>query len=434
MSSTLEKAGNAREAFLGMIRFSGEDKERALLEIAGRIDAGRRGILEANAKDLQAAGESGLSDVLAARLKLSEAKIDGIVESLKSVASLEDPAGKTLSATRLDEGLNLYKVTVPIGVIGVVFESRPDVVAQVGGLCLKSGNAVLMKGGSEALHSNRIIAGIMREGLEAAGFPADAIQLIESREEVSEMLGLDDYISLMIPRGSNAFVKYVQDNTNIPVLGHADGICHMYVHEGAEREMAVSLTVDAKTQYPAVCNAIETLLIDEVAAEKMLSGIADALTGKGVELRGCGRAREIIGCVEAAEEDWVTEYNDLILSIKVVDGVEDAVDHINRYGSGHTDAIVTEDADAATEFMERVDSSTVMHNASTRFADGFRYGLGAEVGISTGKIHARGPVGLEGLVTYNYRLMGEGQKVEDYCGEGARKFLHEKINETWKTG
>jgi glutamate-5-semialdehyde dehydrogenase len=313
----------------------------------------------------------------------------------------------------------------------VVFESRPGVVAQVGALALKSGNAVLMKGGSEAANSNQALMEAMRDGLSSTDIPVDCIQLIESREDVARMLQLDEYVSLVIPRGSNSFVKYVKDNTSIPVLGHADGICHMYVHEKADKDMAVKLVVDAKTQYPAVCNAIETLLVDEKVGGEYLPDIVEALKNKGVEVRGCEKTRAIVGVNEADEEDWSTEYNDLILSVKVVADLTAAVAHINKYGSGHTDAIVTEDVDAAREFMESVDSSSVMHNASTRFADGFRYGLGAEVGISTSKIHARGPVGLEGLVTYNWRLVGGGQTVSEYSGEDARKYSHKIVDKRW---
>jgi glutamate-5-semialdehyde dehydrogenase len=311
----------------------------------------------------------------------------------------------------------------------VVFESRPDALVQISTLCLKSGNAVLLKGGSEAAKTNRILARTIADASEKAGLPKGWIQLLETRQDVAQMLALDESIDLVIPRGSNEFVRYIMDNTNIPVLGHADGICHVYVDAGADLDMAVNITVDSKCQYVAVCNAAETLLVDGAIAEEFLPKAKAALEQKGVELRGCERTASIIDVKPATEEDFSTEYLDYILSIKIIEGLDGAIEHINRYGSKHTDAIVTADKSKAERFMSLVDSANVFWNCSTRFSDGFRYGLGAEVGISTSKVHARGPVGLEGLVIYKYKLRGSGQIVADYSGQNPKQFTHKKIGE-----
>ncbi|MBN2271199.1 MAG: glutamate-5-semialdehyde dehydrogenase, partial [Sedimentisphaerales bacterium] len=361
------------------------------------------------------------------RLKFDEAKLSDVCEGIESLIRLPDPVGQVISATELDTGLDLYKVSCPIGVIGVVFESRPDALVQISTLCLKSGNAVLLKGGSEAVNTNRILSRIIAEASEKAGMPEGWTQLLETRQDVAEMLSQDEHIDLIIPRGSNEFVRYIMDNTNIPVLGHAEGICHVYVDGDADLDMAVDIVVDSKCQYVAVCNAAETLLIDSKIAQEFLPEVKAALDQRNVELRGCEKTAEIIDVKPATEEDWSTEYLDYILSIKVVAGLDEAIDHINRYGSGHTDAIVTANREAAEQFMSLVDSANVFHNCSTRFSDGFRYGLGAEVGISTNKIHARGPVGLEGLVIYKYKLRGTGQIVAGYSGQNARPFTHKKI-------
>ncbi|MBA7695010.1 Gamma-glutamyl phosphate reductase [subsurface metagenome] len=338
---------------------------------------------------------------------------------------MEDPVGKTLLVRELDKGLVLRKNTVPIGVIGVIFESRPDALVQISSLCVKSGNVVILKGGSEALHSNRILFELIREAAEATD-PVfkDTLHLVETREQIGELLELDRWIDLMIPRGSNELVRRIQENTRIPVLGHAEGICHLYVDREADLDMAVEVAYDAKCQYPAVCNAIETLLVHSGAAEEYLPRLADRL--EGVELRGDERTRGIIEARTAEESDWRAEYNDLILSIRMVDSLDEAVDHINTYGSHHTDSIITGSEAAARRFLADVDSSSVMWNCSTRFADGFRYGLGAEVGISTGKIHARGPVGLEGLTSSKYILEGDGQIVSGYA-DGSRRFTHRDL-------
>lgn len=423
--TVLEQAQAAKRASFRLAGASTELKNRALAAIADALDRNRGRILEENRKDQEQARKTGLKDSLFKRLVLTDQKIDQIVESVRDVARLEDPVGKTLLARELDKGLVLRKTTVPIGVIGVIFESRPDALVQISSLCVKSGNVVILKGGSEALHSNRILFELIRGAAEATD-PVfkDTLHLVETREQIGELLELDRWIDLMIPRGSNELVRRIQENTKIPVLGHADGICHLYVDREADLDTAVEVAYDAKCQYPAVCNAIETLLVHSGVAEKYLPRLADRL--EGVELRGDERTHGIIGAKTATEEDWSTEYNDLILSIRVVDSLEEAVDHINTYGSHHTDGILTRNETAARRFLSDVDSSSVMWNCSTRFADGFRYGLGAEVGISTGKIHARGPVGLEGLTSTKYILGGSGQIVADYVG-GSKRFTHRDL-------
>ena len=423
--TVLEQAQAAKRASFRLAGASTELKNRALAAIADALDRNRGRILEENRKDQEQARKTGLKDSLFKRLVLTDQKIDQIVESVRDVARLEDPVGKTLLARELDKGLVLRKTTVPIGVIGVIFESRPDVLVQISSLCVKSGNVVILKGGSEALHSNRILFELIRGAAEATD-PVfkDTLHLVETREQIGELLELDRWIDLMIPRGSNELVRRIQENTKIPVLGHADGICHLYVDREADLDMAVEVAYDAKCQYPAVCNAIETLLVHSGVAEQYLPRLADRL--EAVELRGDERTHGIIGAKTATEEDWSTEYNDLILSIRVVDSLEEAVDHINTYGSHHTDGILTRNETAARRFLSDVDSSSVMWNCSTRFADGFRYGLGAEVGISTGKIHARGPVGLEGLTSTKYILGGSGQIVADYVG-GSKRFTHRDL-------
>ena len=423
--TVLEQAQAAKRASFRLAGASTELKNRALAAIADALDRNRGRILEENRKDQEQARKTGLKDSLFKRLVLTDQKIDQIVESVRDVARLEDPVGKTLLARELDKGLVLRKTTVPIGVIGVIFESRPDALVQISSLCVKSGNVVILKGGSEALHSNRILFELIRGAAEATD-PVfkDTLHLVETREQIGELLELDRWIDLMIPRGSNELVRRIQENTKIPVLGHADGICHLYVDREADLDTAVEVAYDAKCQYPAVCNAIETLLVHSGVAEEYLPRLADRL--EAVELRGDERTHGIIGAKTATEEDWSTEYNDLILSIRVVDSLEEAVDHINTYGSHHTDGILTRNETAARRFLSDVDSSSVMWNCSTRFADGFRYGLGAEVGISTGKIHARGPVGLEGLTSTKYILGGSGQIVADYVG-GSKRFTHRDL-------
>jgi glutamate-5-semialdehyde dehydrogenase len=423
-----QSAARAKEASLKLAAVKTEAKNQALAEIARALTENAETIIAANQADLTRSEKENLSAPLLKRLKFDQAKLDEAVAGLNSLIDLADPVGVTTRALEMDEGLELYRVTCPLGVIGVVFESRPDALVQISALCLKSGNAVLLKGGSEAAETNRVLAGLIHDAAVAAGIPAGWLVLLETRADVAEMLGLDEYLDLIVPRGSNEFVKYIMDHTNVAVLGHADGICHVYVDRDADLDMAQKICVDSKTQYVAVCNAAETILVHRDQAADFLPRLAAALEDKDVEIRGCAETAGIIDVKPATDEDWGTEYLDLIVSIKVVGSLDEAVDHVNRYGSGHTDAIVTADRDRAVRFMDYVDSADVFHNCSTRFSDGFRYGLGAEVGISTNKIHARGPVGLEGLVIYQWRLMGSGQVVADYSGPGARTFTHRPLD------
>jgi len=420
-----EQAQAARRASYRLATLSTAVKDRALELVAKAIESHAREILAENLKDQQEARRQGLGEALFKRLLLSEDKIAQMVASVRDVIRLPDPVGRRLQARELDDGLTLTQVRVPIGVVGVIFESRPDALVQISTLALKSGNAVILKGGSEALHSNRVLFNLIRQAAESAD-PAfrEALQLVETREHIRELLQLDSLIDLMIPRGSNELVKSIQENTRIPVLGHSEGVCHLYVDRDADLDMAVELGFDAKCQYPAVCNAIETLLVHADAAAEYLPRMAARL--KGVELRGDERTRRIIPAREATAADWRAEYNDLILAVAVVDSLEQAIEHINTCGSHHTDAIATRNPAAARRFLAGVDSASVMWNCSTRFADGYRYGLGAEVGISTGKVHARGPVGLEGLTSTKYLVEGHGHLVAGYA-DGSRRFTHKDL-------
>ncbi len=418
---------NAGEASVKMAALSGEVKNNALLKISEALLANSKRIIEANQHDLERSEKDNLASPLLKRLKFDEKKLNDVVEGIKSLMSLEEPVGKTLFSNMLDDDLELFKVTCPIGVIGIIFESRPDALVQISTLCLKSGNCVLLKGGSEAKETNRVLTDVIEEATVAAGLPKGWISLLESRDDVSEMLKMDEYIDLVIPRGSNEFVRYIKDNSRIPVMGHADGICHVYVDSGADLEMAKKITVDSKTQYVAVCNATETLLVDSAVAKEFLPGLKAELDKKNVEIFGDEETAKIIEVKPASDKDWATEYLDYIISIKIVSGVDEAIKHINTYGSGHTDSIVTKDKTTAVKFMNLVDSGNVFWNASTRFSDGFKYGFGAEVGISTSKLHARGPVGLDGLLSYKYMLIGKGQIVDDYA-TNKRQFKHVKMN------
>jgi len=429
--SIAEIASAAKSASIRLAAVETDVKNNALSEIAKALKQRSDEITSANKKDLAAAEKNNLAAPLLKRLKFDEGKIADVRAGIDSLIKLDDPVGKTITATELDDGLQLYKVSCPIGVIGVVFESRPDALVQISTLCLKSGNAVLLKGGSEASNTNQILAQIIIEAGDKANLPTGWLQLLHTRQDVTEMLALDEYIDLIIPRGSNAFVRYIMNNTNIPVLGHAEGICHIYIDADADLDMAVKLAVDSKCQYVAVCNAVETMLVGEKIAEAFLPRVQTILEQKGVGLRGCEKTASIIKVKPAGEEDWSTEYLDYILSIKVVAGLDEAIEHINRYGSGHTDTIVTDDKQQAAKFMDTVDSGNVFWNCSTRFSDGFRYGLGAEVGISTNKIHARGPVGLEGLLIYKWKLAGAGQIVADYSA-GEKKFTHRKLDKDFE--
>ncbi len=431
----IKKAKEAREAGLELAKLKDSRRRTALKMMAAAVRAERGKILKANEADVaEAKKQVAKGEMTAAMLKrliVDENKIEDMALGIESVAKLPDPIGKRISAIELDYGLVLEQVTVPIGVIGAIFESRPDVVPQVASLCLKSGNAVLLKGGKEAANTNKALAEVLSDSsVKATGVPNGWLQLIETREEVTQVLELDEYIDLLVPRGSNEFVRYIKNNTAIPVLGHADGICHVYIDKDARMDLAVAIAIDSKTQYPAVCNAMETLLVHKDIARTFVPRIVELYKSLGVEVRGCLRTRSLVkGVKPATEADWAAEYLDLIISIKIVDSIEDAIKHINTYGSKHTDAIVTKSKKAAKTFFESVDSSCVFHNASTRFSDGFRFGKGAEIGISTNKTHARGPVGLEGLVIYNYRLKGSGQVVADYVGPKAKKFTHKLIKQ-----
>ncbi len=432
---TMEMEQIARQAKAAAIQLAAADtdaKNAALANIARALKDRSEAILAANQADLERSAREALAAPLLKRLRFDAAKIDEACEGLDSLINLEDPVGTTLGATELDANLTLYRVSRPIGLIGVIFESRPDALVQISSLCLKSGNAVLLKGGSEAAETNRMLADIIAHAGQEAGMPSGWLNLMETRDDVAAMLGMDTHIDLIIPRGSNEFVRHIMDNTRIPVLGHADGICHVYIDRAADIDMARRIAVDSKTQYVAVCNAAETLLVHAGIAESLLPTLKADLEAKGVEIRGCGRTAAIVAVNPATEADWQTEYLDLVVSVRVVDDLDAAIDHINRYGSGHTDVIVTADRTRALRFMDRVDTADVFVNCSSRFSDGFRFGLGAEVGISTNKIHARGPVGLEGLLIYQWRLVGEGQVVADYSGPEGRAFKHLKLDKDFE--
>jgi glutamate-5-semialdehyde dehydrogenase len=424
----------ARRAAHVLATLSGERRNEALLAAANAIEARAEEILAANEKDCEVAQQAvergELSRAMFARLRTTERGIAEMAARVRDVARLPDPLHRRLSTMELDDDLVLHKETCPLGVVGVVFESRPDVVPQISSLALKSGNAVCLKGGAEAAETNAVLVSIWRDALTAfPDIPVDSVVLIHTREDVAQILTLHDEIDLIVPRGSDKFVRYVMENSRIPVLGHGEGICHVYVHSDADLQKAIDVSYDSKVQYPAVCNAMETLLVHEEIARLFLPPMIAEFRKAGVEVRGCPRTMEIARgqeVIPATEEDWKREYSDLILSIKVVDGVNEAIEHINRYGSRHTESIVTESHDVASRFMEFVDAANVFQNASTRFSDGFRYGLGAEVGISTGKLHARGPVGLEGLTIYKYKLFGKGQTVASYS-KGLRTFKHRSI-------
>jgi glutamate-5-semialdehyde dehydrogenase len=386
-------------------------KNRALLAIAAAVDARRDEILAANAKDVAAGEASGLDAALLDRLALNAAGIAGIIEGLTQVAALADPVGAITDLNYRPSGIQVGKMRVPLGVIGIIYESRPNVTVEAASLCLKSGNSAILRGGSEAIHSNQALAACIREGLVAAGLPEHAVQVLETtdRAAVGELITMPEYVDVVVPRGGKGLIERIARDATVTVIKHLDGICHVYIDDAADAEKALAIAVNAKTHRYGTCNTMETLLIAESRAEELLPAIADALLAKGVELRGCPRTRQILmGAVEASEEDWGTEYLAAILSIKVVADVDEAMDHIARYSSAHTESIVTENYTTGRRFLREVDSSSVMINASTRFADGFEYGLGAEIGISTDKIHARGPVGLEGLTSQKYVVLGDG--------------------------
>ncbi len=417
---------NARKAARRMAILDSSQKNKALLQIAAALQKQAEEIFAANQADLNRSQRAGLAAPLQKRLKFDQQKLDDVVSGLESLTRLPDPVGHTQLSTRLDKGLDLYRVSCPIGVIGIIFESRPDALVQIAGLCLKSGNALLLKGGTEAMETNRVLSGVIAKASQDAGLPDGWIGLLETRDDVSRLLKMDREVDLLIPRGSNEFVRYIMDNTRIPVLGHADGVCHLYLDAGCDPEMAIRLAIDSKTQYVAVCNAAETILLHKSLVESLLQPLAKALAEQHVEIFGCERVCALLGC--PLVQNWHTEYLDYKVSIKIVDSLNEAVDHINQYGSGHTESIVTREPAEARRFMQEVDSGNVFWNCSTRFSDGFRYGFGAEVGVSTSKIHARGPVGLDGLMTYQYRIIGHGQTVAEFAS-GQSHFCHEPLNQ-----
>lgn len=429
MSSVSPEVVRAKTAARELAGLDTSVKDAALKAMSCALDSNRERILSANRKDMLSAEESEkkgeLSHSLVKRLQVTDEKIDGMIAGIGDVISLKDPVGETMSTLEMDKSLTLYQIRCPIGVIGVIFESRPDVVPQIMSLCLKSGNAVIFKGGAEASNSNEVLFDVLSKAAYSAGVPEGSFVLLRTREDVNAILGMDEYIDLLIPRGSNQFVRYIQSNTKIPVLGHAAGICHVYIDEYADMDKALKVSLDSKIQYPAVCNAVETLLVNSKIATEFLPEMDSLFHENGVEIRADERC---VACMEHAvradDEDWDTEYNDLIISVKMVDSVKEAIDFINRHGSHHTDAIITENKDNMAVFSRLVDSADVMINASTRFADGYRFGKGAEVGISTNKIHSRGPVGMEGLMIYKYILVGDGQVVKDYVGKDAKRFTH----------
>lgn len=404
-----------------MAALSQEQRNAALEAVRTALLANQEAVFQANREDMEAAEKAGIAAAVMKRLKFDEHKLQDVTAGIAELINLPDPLSKVQLARELDEGLELYRVTCPIGVIGIIFEARPDALVQISSLCLKSGNCAILKGGKETARTNKVLFDIIYQAAVQAGAPQGCMLQAELHNEIDELLSCHETVDLLIPRGSNQFVQYIMNNTKIPVMGHADGVCHIYVDESFEEQKAVPIIVDAKIQYTAACNAVETLLVNRKIAQEFLPVISKALEENHVKIRGTAEVSEIIPCEIMEEEAFDTEYLDLVISVKLVDNVEEAVEHINRFGSHHTDCIITENEETALTFMQLVDSAGVYRNCSTRFADGFRYGFGAEVGISTGKIHARGPVGLEGLVTYKYKLFGSGQTVGEYAG-GTKQF------------
>lgn len=409
----MQKMGaNARQASRVIARASTEVKNRALLAMADALDASRAAVEAANQMDLAAGKDRGLDDAMLDRLALTPARIDGMIEGLRQVAALPDPVGDISDMRFMPSGIQLGKMRVPLGVIGIIYESRPNVTMEAASLCLKSGNATILRGGSEAIHSNQAIAKTIAVGLEAAGLPAEVVQVVETtdREAVGQLITMPEFVDVIVPRGGKGLIERIANDARVPVIKHLDGICHVYIDAEADLGKAVNIAINAKTHRYGTCNTMETLLVHETVAQEVLKELLVAYNQAGVELRGCEKTCVLLPSAKAAtEEDWATEYLAPILSIKVVSGIDEAIEHINHYGSHHTDAIVTENYTLSRQFLREVDSSSVMINASTRFADGFEYGLGAEIGISTDKIHARGPVGLEGLTSQKYIVFGEGQ-------------------------
>ncbi|KAJ8902365.1 hypothetical protein NDN08_006772 [Rhodosorus marinus] len=432
--SVLEICKRGRAAAQRMQTASSELKNAALAEI-GKVLESRKGDIEAaNAADKSYAEEKKLSNTLQKRLDVTGPKFDQMILNTEGVAKIEDPVGKVKMATELSDGLELYRMTCPIGVICVIFEARPEAGVQISSLCIKSGNALLLKGGKEAANSNEVLVNCVREGLEAVGLPKDAVQLVSTRDQINELLSMDQYVDLIIPRGGNALVKYITDNTRVPVLGHADGICAVYVDKDADVEKACNLVVDSKAQYVSVCNAAETLLVQRSALSTHLAPIVKSLSDAGVSIKADPESLALIdskNVTAAGAEDFVTEFLDYVIALKVVESVDEAISHINAHGSHHTDLIVTENTSTAERFLAGIDSANVYHNASTRFADGFRYGFGAEVGVSTTRTHSRGPVGVDGLLIYKYRLYGNGHTVGGMA-KANTPFTHKPIEPTYR--
>ena len=422
----LEQADQVRLASIKISQTQNHNRIKALNFMADYLEKNTKDILKANNEDYIRAEKKGISKALLSRLKLSKEKLNSGIKGVRKVGDLSDPINKVQIKRELSKGLILERKTVPIGVIGVIFESRPDAVMQISSLAIRSGNGVMLKGGSEANLTNTAIVKALQEGLYESGFDKNAICLLTSRKDSMAMLNLEKFINLIIPRGSNELVKFIQQNTRIPVLGHADGICHLFIDNEANLEMALSIALDSKIQYPAACNAIETLLVHKDIAPVFLDRAIPLFNSNDVKLIGDIRSLELGIKYQASLEDWQTEYLDLILSIKIVNDLDEAITHIQKYSSKHTDGIITENSNTANKFMNIVDSAGVFHNCSTRFADGFRYGFGAEVGISTQTLPPRGPVGLEGLVTYKYFLKGDGNIVEDFSS-GKAIYTHKDL-------
>ena len=416
-----EEAKAVKLASPKMAGTSEEARNKALLEVVKQLKARRQEIFEANAMDLKQAEIDKVAAPIIKRLKFDETKLRDVIAGIEDLVKLEDPLFKQDMHRQLDEGLTLYRETCPIGVIGVIFEARPDALIQISSLCIKSGNCVILKGGSETMNSNRVLFNIIYEAVIKSGMPENCMLQLEARSEITDLSTCNESVDLLIPRGSNAFVQYIMNNTKIPVMGHADGICHIYVDKEADFKKAIPIIIDAKTQYVSACNSVETLLIHKDIVDEFVPKLYEALKENNVELRGTEEIVKLTGCNQGTEEDNRKEYLDYIVSAKVINSLDEAIEHINYFGSHHTDCIITENSETANEFMRYVDSAGVYQNCSTRFADGYRYGFGAEVGISTSKIHARGPVGLEGLVSYKYKLFGNGNVVDDYA-KGKKQF------------
>lgn len=406
------------------------ERNKALSMIVDALERSKEDIIAANHEDVEAAKENGINDSVLKRLYFNDQKLSDAIAGIRQLIELPDPTGQILLKRELDEGLVLTRVSVPIGVIGVIFEARPDALVQIASLCIKSGNCAILKGGKETAKTNKVLFQIIHKSIVDAGLPKESLLQAEFHNEIDELLACDKDVDLLIPRGSNQFVRYIIEHTKIPVMGHSSGICHIYVDKAADFNAAIPTIIDAKIQYPAACNAVETILIKRECGNSFIHDLAAAFKDNGVQVRGTKEVHDILdGDIPVdimGDDDFATEYNDLIISVKLVDNVQEAVEHINRFGSHHTDCIFTTDDETAEYFMQMVDSAGVYRNCSTRFADGFRYGFGAEVGISTGKIHARGPVGLEGLVTYKYKLIGNGHIVGDYTS-GRRTFHHKDM-------